>query len=1829
MPRQKRKAHQLDADKRQCLTWNMLDAAQQVDIPSTSSQHNADVLPGDNTNEEIIVDDTPMCIQQTIEIKDIPQGALTHPSDNSHPIIEDPTNLPSQHISHTEYKTIWDSANYSIEVHDRIPPEELVCHLGEIKFSLSEYRSFKNEETDKKISDMALPRFLPEGRFSLFVGASTDTTFIIFDVVDGNQENILCGYNSRATSYVCLRGSYIPTNHPSQFDALEHLCRVKKGKVIKLLLKDYKRNDASLTMSVCLLQGALFTPKFAAESNIGRSPQVLSMMKLMTWMKGFTLPDLLYLKPRQQDFNQLFDCLREAHRPWYESQEVWDFQHPALIPKLRPYQSQAVKWMTEKENYCIDGDKAKDDQQESKLHILWHKVSGNGEDAVYYNSQSGQFTNHKFIGTPRIPGGILADEMGLGKTVEVLACILAHPRPGFSQEHLEETKTVKSESEEMEQNGSSDGRTKVNEQNTSDISDGNVSKDADIRDGNVSKDANTKDDNVSKDVDTNYAGATNNITSYEKPLHDQNVNGNTDKTQSDLLLGAKHDSQSAEANQKQFSEHISLQEDREPASNFLMINQRVLKTNPINNSQVNCQQLMSQLKRLCQNLPVLISVNSQMWKLHRMLFKAICSSSARTESSSIDVSSSLEIGRPSESQEPNPRLEDSITPSGQRDANEGAMEEITQSDQRDTSEGAMEASLDNLPHLQSSDNAQAVDAGNVDLTDLVSGDKADKKTDQSVPVDGFPNTDGDNLKMELSNDTDTLSEADSDATIEYYDGGDVENPSSDSKDVKVKEEPSPLICVSKGQFQCICGMQEVWVDSTKCVKCIKCNVWQHMKCVNFDLGHGDITVYLCPHCCIALKPVSSKATLIVSPTAICHQWVDEINRHINNASLRVLVYRGVKKHGFLQPRALANHDIVITTYDTLRQEINYVDLPHTNSDTGRRLRHAKRYMAVPSPLPAVDWWRICLDEAQMVECPTAKVAEMALRLTGVNRWCVTGTPIQRDLDDLYGLFLFLGVEPYWVKKWWDQMLYKPYCRGNQKPMKQVLADVLWRSAKKDVIQQIDIPPQTEQVHWLKFSPVEAHFYKRKHEDCTQDFSHVVNRLHMESNVKLNKLDKVSARKLLFPLLRLRQACCHPQAVRGEFLAMQKNTMTMAELLKSLTTKTKMECEEAHRQLVCALNGQAAVHLMKDEIVEAVTKYREVLLSAEEQKDKLKTDSLQRLHAMHNLWELLQTKPEGVAPTTRDDQLQPQMREIRDAYMAKADAFVASTLKTLDPIHRKMTEINSQYDEDCPWWLDGLVWAMGQGYDEELCLRVKNELSSGAGSDDFLNFCNRFRDVRGLQFVLSQQLDEMKESRDTVCNKLEELNVPIDQATLAKCIDCHLRPLQGKKKNNCEYCKLDRQLVEYEMRLFSFKERDLIDMDHTNQDDVQYGLNRPRGTWAASQTERALRVVQVFMRQVGGDSLMLEYSNVHMQLLEQQKKEFKCLRAVYVALRDRVAALDELEMATMRLRLRGPDEEIDKASQPYIIEPYELDQQRQKLLNDQVVAKHEMRRKLGQLVYLENLAKSEDQDGGQNPEPCPICARDLGSSWSVLTCGHCYCKDCIEVLIKRHMFGRFRCPICRTPTAMKEVSYVSTVTQEQGESDSSEIKLKGSHSTKVEAIVKALIQIRLEDPTAKALVFSTWVDVLDIIGRALRENKVEYRSISQPGHRLFQSNLMDFKQEPGITALLIPVHTGSHGLNLIEATHVLLVEPILNPASELQAVGRVHRIGQSRPTVVHRFLVHDTIEERLQALLSANPMSTSMDSAVESDTGNLTLADLQQLFSQTNYHYSSGSDHEET
>ena len=158
-----------------------------------------------------------------------------------------------------------------------------------------------------------------------------------------------------------------------------------------------------------------------------------------------------------------------------------------------------------------------------------------------------------------------------------------------------------------------------------------------------------------------------------------------------------------------------------------------------------------------------------------------------------------------------------------------------------------------------------------------------------------------------------------------------------------------------------------------------------------------------------------------------------------------------------------------------------------------------------SPLLCVEWWRVCLDEAQLVESATAKAAEMALKvlcpqysvhslssyksantdtemalkLTTRARWCVTGTPVHRGLEELFGLALFLGSSPWNDKTTWNRALREPYlaaCPAAAARAHKWVSGVFWRTQKEDVAHEISLPEQVECLEVLPFTPVEAHYY---------------------------------------------------------------------------------------------------------------------------------------------------------------------------------------------------------------------------------------------------------------------------------------------------------------------------------------------------------------------------------------------------------------------------------------------------------------------------------------------------------------------------------------------------------------------------------------------------------------------------------------------------------------------------------------------------------------------------------------------------------------------------------
>lgn len=75
----------------------------------------------------------------------------------------------------------------------------------------------------------------------------------------------------------------------------------------------------------------------------------------------------------------------------------------------------------------------------------------------------------------------------------------------------------------------------------------------------------------------------------------------------------------------------------------------------------------------------------------------------------------------------------------------------------------------------------------------------------------------------------------------------------------------------------------------------------------------------------------------------------------------------------------------------------------------------------------------------------------------------------------------------------------------------------------------------------------------------------------------------------------------------------------------------------------------------------------------------------------------------------------------------------------------------------------------------------------------------------------------------------------------------------------------------------------------------------------------------------------------------------------------------------------------------------------------------------------------------------------------------------------------------------------------------------------------------------------------------------------------------FKEDPAVEVFLLHARAHSSGLNLVNASHVVLCEPLLNTALELQAIARVHRIGQENETTVWLYLVDGTVEQSIYNL----------------------------------------------
>jgi len=136
------------------------------------------------------------------------------------------------------------------------------------------------------------------------------------------------------------------------------------------------------------------------------------------------------------------------------------------------------------------------------------------------------------------------------------------------------------------------------------------------------------------------------------------------------------------------------------------------------------------------------------------------------------------------------------------------------------------------------------------------------------------------------------------------------------------------------------------------------------------------------------------------------------------------------------------------------------------------------------------------------------------------------------------------------------------------------------------------------------------------------------------------------------------------------------------------------------------------------------------------------------------------------------------------------------------------------------------------------------------------------------------------------------------------------------------------------------------------------------------------------------------------------------------------------------------------------------------------------------------------------------------------------------------------------------------------------------STKIELLVERLGQAM--DDGHRALVFSQWTSLLDLVEGALSSADIDFTRLDG-STRDRGAVVSRFQSAEGPPVMLVSLKAGGTGLNLTAADHIFLLDPWWNPAVEDQAADRAHRIGQTRPVVVHRIVALDTVEEGILQL----------------------------------------------
>ena len=259
-----------------------------------------------------------------------------------------------------------------------------------------------------------------------------------------------------------------------------------------------------------------------------------------------------------------------------------------------------------------------------------------------------------------------------------------------------------------------------------------------------------------------------------------------------------------------------------------------------------------------------------------------------------------------------------------------------------------------------------------------------------------------------------------------------------------------------------------------------------------------------------------RPALVVAPTSLLFNWRREAEQFA--PSLSVLTLHGPERQERFEQ--IPAHDLVLTTYALLP-------------------RDEEKLLAQP-------WHLVVLDEAQHIKNPKAKAGQVARRLDTRHRLCLTGTPLENHLGELWSLFDFLLPGLLGDERQFRRLFRTPIEKQGDDSRRQTLArrvaPFLLRRSKEDVA--TELPPKTEIVRSVELTGSQRDLY----ESIRLAMHEKVRRAIEKKGVKRAHIDILDA------LLKLRQVCCDPRLLKLEAARKVKRSAKLellAELLPEL------------------------------------------------------------------------------------------------------------------------------------------------------------------------------------------------------------------------------------------------------------------------------------------------------------------------------------------------------------------------------------------------------------------------------------------------------------------------------------------------------------------------------------------------------------------------------------------------------------------------------------------------------------------------------------------------------